>query len=140
MSSALIRRLGIGRSRLRSRDFKNMSIFATIDKEEENSPSLFPLEIQHEQNKVGCLKAEKEVRRGLWPHFPILKDRDNPAIGEITYVTNIEYEEHKGRIAIGRLHAGVLRRGLDVQFLSGLLPRYVAGLCKVGCARWSNGL
>ncbi|KAL7197326.1 hypothetical protein ACSBR2_019966 [Camellia fascicularis] len=61
MSSALIR-LGIGRSRLRSRDFKNMSIFATIDK-----------------------------------------------------VTNIEYEEHKGRIAIGRLHAGVLRRGLDVQ-------------------------
>ncbi|CAL5411666.1 unnamed protein product [Camellia sinensis] len=32
MSSALIRRLGIGRSRLRSRDFKNMSIFATIDK------------------------------------------------------------------------------------------------------------
>ncbi|KAL7197321.1 hypothetical protein ACSBR2_019962 [Camellia fascicularis] len=62
MSSALIRRLGIGRSRLRSRDFKNMSIFATIDK-----------------------------------------------------VTNIEYEEHKGRIAIGRLHAGVLRRGLDVQ-------------------------
>ncbi|KAL7234521.1 hypothetical protein ACSBR1_018018 [Camellia fascicularis] len=33
MSSALIRQLGIGRSRLRSRDFKNMSIFATIDKE-----------------------------------------------------------------------------------------------------------
>ncbi|KAL7229756.1 hypothetical protein ACSBR2_008295 [Camellia fascicularis] len=32
MSSALIRRLGIGRSRLRSRDFKNMSIFTTIDK------------------------------------------------------------------------------------------------------------
>ncbi|CAL5408672.1 unnamed protein product [Camellia sinensis] len=34
MSSALIRRLGIGigRSRLRSRDFKNLSIFATIDK------------------------------------------------------------------------------------------------------------
>ncbi|CAL5321394.1 unnamed protein product [Camellia sinensis] len=30
-------------------------------------------------------------------------------------VTNIEYEEHKGQIAIGRLHAGVLRRGLDVQ-------------------------
>ncbi|CAL5418085.1 unnamed protein product [Camellia sinensis] len=62
MSSALIRWLGIGRSRLRSRDFKNMSIFATIDK-----------------------------------------------------VTNIEYEEHKGRIAIGHLHAGVLRIGLDVQ-------------------------
>ncbi|XP_028054494.1 uncharacterized protein LOC114258710 [Camellia sinensis] len=34
MSSALIRRLGIGigRSRLRSREFKNLSIFATIDK------------------------------------------------------------------------------------------------------------
>ncbi|KAL6987126.1 putative elongation factor TypA-like svr3, chloroplastic, variant 2 [Sarracenia purpurea var. burkii] len=30
-------------------------------------------------------------------------------------VTNIEYDEHKGRIAIGRLHAGVLRRGMDVR-------------------------
>ncbi|CAK9165088.1 unnamed protein product [Ilex paraguariensis] len=30
-------------------------------------------------------------------------------------VTNIEYEEHKGRIAIGRLHAGSLRRGMDVR-------------------------
>lgn len=29
--------------------------------------------------------------------------------------TNIEYDEHKGRIAIGRLHAGVLRRGTDVK-------------------------
>lgn len=29
--------------------------------------------------------------------------------------TNIDYEEHKGRIAIGRLHAGVLRRGMDVR-------------------------
>lgn len=29
--------------------------------------------------------------------------------------TNIEYEEHKGRIAIGRVHAGSLRRGMDVK-------------------------
>ncbi|KAK3013598.1 hypothetical protein RJ639_008416 [Escallonia herrerae] len=29
--------------------------------------------------------------------------------------TNIEYDEHKGRIAIGRLHAGVLRKGMDVR-------------------------
>ncbi|KAL2535072.1 elongation factor family protein [Abeliophyllum distichum] len=29
--------------------------------------------------------------------------------------TNIEYEEHKGRIAIGRLHAGALRKGMDVK-------------------------
>ncbi|KAL0359517.1 UNVERIFIED_CONTAM: putative elongation factor TypA-like SVR3, chloroplastic [Sesamum angustifolium] len=29
--------------------------------------------------------------------------------------TNIEYDEHKGRIAIGRLHAGILRKGLDVR-------------------------
>ncbi|XVE95975.1 hypothetical protein REPUB_Repub02eG0181900 [Reevesia pubescens] len=29
--------------------------------------------------------------------------------------TNIEYEEHKGRIAIGRLHAGVLRKGMEVR-------------------------
>ncbi|KAM1974239.1 hypothetical protein ACFX15_039165 [Malus domestica] len=30
-------------------------------------------------------------------------------------VTNIEYDEHKGRIVIGRLHAGVLRKGVDVK-------------------------
>ncbi|KAH9602560.1 hypothetical protein KSS87_001038, partial [Heliosperma pusillum] len=30
-------------------------------------------------------------------------------------VTNIEYDEHKGRIGIGRLHAGALQRGLDVK-------------------------
>ncbi|XP_031398669.1 putative elongation factor TypA-like SVR3, chloroplastic [Punica granatum] len=29
--------------------------------------------------------------------------------------TNIEYDEHKGRIAIGRLHAGVLRKGMEVR-------------------------
>lgn len=29
--------------------------------------------------------------------------------------TNTEYEEHKGRIAIGRLHAGVLTRGMEVR-------------------------
>ncbi|KAI3835653.1 hypothetical protein MKX03_015256 [Papaver bracteatum] len=30
-------------------------------------------------------------------------------------VTNIEFEEHKGRIAIGRLHAGELHRGMEVK-------------------------
>ncbi|XP_024019086.1 putative elongation factor TypA-like SVR3, chloroplastic isoform X2 [Morus notabilis] len=30
-------------------------------------------------------------------------------------VTNIEYDEHKGRIAIGRVHAGTLQRGMDVR-------------------------
>ncbi|XP_078430001.1 elongation factor family protein isoform X2 [Wolffia australiana] len=30
-------------------------------------------------------------------------------------VTNTEYDGHKGRIAIGRLHAGVLQRGMDVK-------------------------
>ncbi|KAF9596046.1 hypothetical protein IFM89_006973 [Coptis chinensis] len=30
-------------------------------------------------------------------------------------VTNIEYDEHKGRIGIGRLHAGKLQRGMDVK-------------------------
>nr|GMD47952.1 GTP-binding protein TypA/BipA homolog [Ipomoea batatas] len=29
--------------------------------------------------------------------------------------TNIEYDEHKGRIAIGRVHAGTLKRGMDVR-------------------------
>ncbi|KAF6158581.1 hypothetical protein GIB67_040095 [Kingdonia uniflora] len=30
-------------------------------------------------------------------------------------VTNIEFEEHKGRIGIGRLHAGSLQRGMEVK-------------------------
>ncbi|KAG5080566.1 hypothetical protein AAZX31_02G172100 [Glycine max] len=30
-------------------------------------------------------------------------------------VTNIEYDEHKGRIAIGRVQAGVLEKGMDVR-------------------------
>ncbi|KVH94741.1 Elongation factor G, III-V domain-containing protein [Cynara cardunculus var. scolymus] len=30
-------------------------------------------------------------------------------------VTSTEYDEHKGRIAIGRLHAGTLSRGMDVR-------------------------
>lgn len=29
--------------------------------------------------------------------------------------TNIDYDEHKGRIAIGRLHAGVLQKGMEVR-------------------------
>ncbi|GAB2249408.1 hypothetical protein Droror1_Dr00012767 [Drosera rotundifolia] len=30
-------------------------------------------------------------------------------------VTSIDYEEHKGRIAIGRLHAGELQKGMDIR-------------------------
>ncbi|KAJ9565391.1 hypothetical protein OSB04_001357 [Centaurea solstitialis] len=30
-------------------------------------------------------------------------------------VTSTEYDEHKGRVAIGRLHAGTLTRGMDVR-------------------------
>ncbi|KAL6957645.1 putative elongation factor TypA-like svr3, chloroplastic [Sarracenia purpurea var. burkii] len=40
---------------------------------------------------------------------------DSLGIKKKINVTNIEYDEHKGRIAIGRLHAGVLRRGMDVR-------------------------
>lgn len=39
----------------------------------------------------------------------------------IFQVTNIEYDEHKGRIAIGRLHAGVLRKGMEVKVRNGYL-------------------
>jgi len=30
-------------------------------------------------------------------------------------VSNNEYDEHKGRIAIGRLHVGELQRGMEVK-------------------------
>lgn len=33
----------------------------------------------------------------------------------LSQATNIEYDEHKGRIAIGRVHAGVLQKGMDVR-------------------------
>ncbi|KAI8562199.1 hypothetical protein RHMOL_Rhmol03G0016000 [Rhododendron molle] len=42
------------------------------------------------------------------PHI----DKDGPLQ---MLATNIEVDGHKGRIAIGRLHAGVLRRGMDVK-------------------------
>ncbi|XP_058205858.1 putative elongation factor TypA-like SVR3, chloroplastic isoform X1 [Rhododendron vialii] len=42
------------------------------------------------------------------PHI----DKDGPLQ---MLATNIEFDGHRGRIAIGRLHAGVLRRGMDVK-------------------------
>lgn len=51
---------------------------------------------------------ESIVRCIPGPHI----DKDGPLQ---MLATNIEYDEHKGRIAIGRLHAGVLRRGMDVK-------------------------
>eukprot|EP01018_Ginkgo_biloba_P007066 Gb_15061 [translate_table: standard] len=30
-------------------------------------------------------------------------------------VTNLEYDEHKGRVAVGRLHAGTLQRGMEIK-------------------------
>jgi len=30
-------------------------------------------------------------------------------------VSNTEYDEHKGRISIGRLHAGELQRGMEAK-------------------------
>lgn len=45
----------------------------------------------------------------------------------IFQATNIEYDEHKGRIAIGRLHAGILKKGMDVKvILSQILNMFYA--------------
>ncbi|KAL8258638.1 hypothetical protein R6Q59_026591 [Mikania micrantha] len=38
----------------------------------------------------------------------------NTSDEQVTF-TSTEYDEHKGKIAIGRLHAGVLKRGMDVR-------------------------
>ncbi|XP_004304394.1 PREDICTED: translation factor GUF1 homolog, chloroplastic [Fragaria vesca subsp. vesca] len=55
----------------------------------------------------------------LGPLFEaIMRCIPGPAIEEgplQMLATNIEYDEHKGRIAIGRLHAGALRKGMDVR-------------------------
>ncbi|VAI57540.1 unnamed protein product [Triticum turgidum subsp. durum] len=39
-------------------------------------------------------------------------------------VTSTEYDEHKGRIAIGRLHAGELKRGMEVKDRASFLVMY----------------
>ncbi|XP_050383707.1 putative elongation factor TypA-like SVR3, chloroplastic [Argentina anserina] len=55
----------------------------------------------------------------LGPLFEaIMRCIPGPAIEEgplQMLATNIEYDEHKGRIAIGRLHAGALHKGMDVK-------------------------
>ncbi|KAF7149292.1 hypothetical protein RHSIM_Rhsim03G0018300 [Rhododendron simsii] len=48
-----------------------------------------------------------------WKERTILCDIDRAL--DLYGATNIEFDGHKGRIAIGRLHAGVLRRGMDVK-------------------------
>lgn len=40
-------------------------------------------------------------------------------------ITNLDYDEHKGRIAIGRVHAGRMRKGMEVKVNFGVL--YVVG-------------
>jgi hypothetical protein len=36
-------------------------------------------------------------------------------------ITNLDYDEHKGRIAIGRVHAGRMRKGMEVKVNFGVL-------------------
>uniref|UniRef100_A0A0D9VEW4 Tr-type G domain-containing protein n=1 Tax=Leersia perrieri TaxID=77586 RepID=A0A0D9VEW4_9ORYZ len=43
-------------------------------------------------------------------------------------VSNTEYDEHKGRIAIGRLHAGELQRGMEVKVCT---PDDACRMCKI---------
>ena len=43
-------------------------------------------------------------------------------------VTNIDYDEHKGRIAIGRVTAGTIKKAQPVSICSSLMP----GVCKAG--------
>ncbi|KAL6957641.1 putative elongation factor TypA-like svr3, chloroplastic [Sarracenia purpurea var. burkii] len=63
---------------------------------------------------IGCIPGPHIDKDGalqmLGSDFPLLL-----FYSSFYFVTNIEYDEHKGRIAIGRLHAGVLRRGMDVR-------------------------
>lgn len=35
-------------------------------------------------------------------------------------VTNLDYDEHKGRIAIGRVHAGAINRSQNVKLCKGI--------------------
>ncbi|CAM0945822.1 unnamed protein product [Alopecurus aequalis] len=45
-------------------------------------------------------------------------------------VTSTEYDEHKGRIAIGRLHAGELKRGMEVKVCT---PDDACRIGKIAC-------
>ncbi len=54
----------------------------------------------------------------LGPLFDAIMDLPGPAIDTASplqlMVTNLDYDEYKGRIAMGRLHAGTIRRGQDI--------------------------
>jgi GTP-binding protein len=41
-------------------------------------------------------------------------------------VTNIDYDEHKGRIAIGRVTAGTIKKGTQLSICSSLEPGKVS--------------
>ena len=36
-------------------------------------------------------------------------------------ITNLDYDEHKGRIAIGRVHAGRMKKGMEVKVCASYL-------------------
>ena len=45
-------------------------------------------------------------------------------------ITNLDYDEHKGRIAIGRVRAGQVRRGASVVFLKPGEQRAASPACR----------
>lgn len=69
----------------------------------------------HSISLIICLGSACFQRIGLYAHLCSSLITYNVLICQ---VTNIEYDGHKGRIAIGRLHAGVLQKGMDVKVLT----------------------
>ncbi|VAI57542.1 unnamed protein product [Triticum turgidum subsp. durum] len=55
-------------------------------------------------------------------------------------VTSTEYDEHKGRIAIGRLHAGELKRGMEVKAYCSPENAYFSLWLSIPCWRMPNYL
>lgn len=64
--------------------------------------------------------SPEKVGNDLGPLFEaVLRCIPEPTIDPDSYlqmlVTNLDYDEHKGRIAIGRVHAGKMQRGMEVK-------------------------
>eukprot|EP00271_Cylindrocystis_brebissonii_P015538 TRINITY_DN38458_c0_g1_i1.p1 TRINITY_DN38458_c0_g1~~TRINITY_DN38458_c0_g1_i1.p1 ORF type:complete len:724 (-),score=163.96 TRINITY_DN38458_c0_g1_i1:377-2467(-) len=69
------------------------------------------------QGKAGM---EPELADDLGPLFETIIDTVpqplvNPTAPLQLLATNLDYDEHKGRIAIGRVHAGTITRGQDIK-------------------------
>lgn len=96
---------------------KTFDLFLDLDASEEQCE--FPIVYASGVNGVAGLEATN-LASTLEPLFDKIIESVPPPMVDLTapaqmLVTNLDYDEHKGRIAIGRVNAGSIRRAQDVK-------------------------